>query len=160
MFTLRPFVKRIDRNIKNNNSEKEKIPGEMTVEAAFIIPVMLIILFLFVYIIFALHDRAVMLMRADTIIEEHTSPFIDGTFSKPDMGRGLFIYKVTGFDVGDNGFFYTVNLEAEAKVRLGLVDKLVGGYRYYSVHKMHRIHDYCKERRMLAVVREESEESE
>ena len=136
------------------------MPGEMTVEAAFIIPVMLIILFLFVYIIFALHDRAVMLMRADMMIEEHTSPFLVGTVAEPEMGKGLFIYKVTGLDVGENGFFYTVNLEAEAKVRLGLVDRLVGGFRYYSVHKMHRMHDYCKERRMLAVVREESEESE
>ena len=147
MFTVRKSV----------NAVKKKRAGEMAVEAAFIIPLMLIILFLFVYIMFALHDRAILLMRADMMLEDNTAPFLEKTVEESDIGKGLFIYKIKSFEVIKNGFFFTVNLEAEAKIRLGLIDKLIGGYRYYSIHKMHRAHDYCKERRMLAVVREESE---
>ena len=93
--------------------------GEMTVEAAFIIPIILMIVFLFVYVIFAVHDRAVILMKADLMLEKATAPFLeekkkgsdDATDSDKEIQDGLFIYTINQYEVIKNGFFYTVNID-------------------------------------------------
>ena len=84
----------------------------MTVEAAFIVPIVLIILFLLIYVIFSVHDRVVILMRADMLLENETSPFMVEYTNSDEIEKGLLIYKINNFEVIENNYFFTVNIDA------------------------------------------------
>ncbi len=129
--------------------------GEITVEAAFIIPVILLIVFLFVYVIFAVHDRVVLFMKADLLLETETAPFLAESGTDIDMQEGLFIYKINSFEINRNNYFFTVNVDAKARMSLGYLIPFFERFEYFGVHKMHRVHDYCREKRVMSVVRKE-----
>ena len=77
------YVQNVQGRIENMSKK-----GSITVEASLIVPVILIILFLFIYVIFAVHDRAILLMKVDNLLEN-----IDDNLLNQDQKTLVEIFK-------------------------------------------------------------------
>ena len=72
MWKLKREFRRKGREIKHGKPAvgllKQKIDGSYTVEAAFIVPVLLGLAFVIMYILFLLHDKAILQANLDNVI--------------------------------------------------------------------------------------------
>lgn len=124
-FIIRSYFK---QNKKKINLSRCYIHGSMTIEAAFVMPIVIITVFSLIYLSFCLHDRCKIQGTVDKILHRsELSVKHDG-----DLVTGYINYDA----INDRGVFYIINgntQEEASKIKGYLIHELSKGLFLYKV---------------------------
>lgn len=105
------YIKR-HRNIKRHIKYMQE--GSYTVEAAFLVPIILGLIFLILYVLFFLHDKAVLQANVQEVLclvaEKQIS--CQKRECGERLGQSLWIAKITEMKVSENKTSYSVKVQA------------------------------------------------
>lgn len=143
--------------------------GNNTVEAAFIIPLIICIIMTFLYVIFAVHDRGIIHVLSDMstreiIVCENSDDFTkvnEGDLGdtienniKENIGRRLILYRIDQVSVKNKKKSVNINVKAHMTVSLPFVERLVSDFIDYEYDYSAKKVDFCTAVRMLEGVKQ------
>lgn len=143
---------------------KEGIMANNTVEAAFIIPLLIGIIMVFLYVLFAVHDRGVIHILSDMSIREikvcensdkytvlkEGDDYSDIEKSiKDNIGKKLILYRLDEVKIKNKKASVDINVKAHMRVSLPFVSGVISDFNNYEYKYSDKKISYCTSVRML-----------
>ncbi len=125
---------------KNNLLADAKIRGSYTVEAVFIVPIVLGLVFAMIYVLFFLHDKAVLYGNMRNAVVESAEgrvKYKNDEEWQDDMQNNLWFFKVTSGKIRKNKLYIKSSVGAEAELDIPII-----GYFLNKVQKI-KLEDSC-----------------
>lgn len=120
------------------------LPGSYTVEASFIVPIVLGIIFAMIFMLFYLHDKVLLYSnikeKTVEVVQEKKS-YSSCAMWQSDMQRELWMMDVDAGDISDKKIYVNASVSAVKKIKLPLISrymdtdlKLTYKIKYMKVH--------------------------
>lgn len=125
-------------------SRRFAVKGSYAVEAAFIVPVILGLVFAMIYMLYYLHDKAVLYGNVQTTVisaAEGRNGYKDNKEWQEDMQENMWIFKITSGEISQNKLYIKSDVKAECSLDIPVIkyfmdnkQKITIEGRYLAVH--------------------------
>lgn len=130
-------------------SRKFAVKGSYAIEAAFIVPVILGLVFAMIYMLYYLHDRAVLYGNMQTAVissAEGRKEYKDNKEWQEAMQENMWIFKVTSGQISGSKLYIKSDVKAECSLDIPVIkyfmdnkQEIVIEGKYLAVHPEYRV---------------------
>lgn len=114
--------------------------GSYSVEAAFIVPIIFGILFAMLYLLFFLHDKAVLygnINRELIFVSEGESVYVSDNKWQDKIQENLWILHVSGGEISDKKLYVTGDAVAQSEWRIPIMQKFINNKLKLTIKVKH-----------------------
>lgn len=126
-----------------------KMKGSYAVEAAFVVPVVLGLIFAMMYVLYYLHDKNVIysnMQKATVHVAEGKKEYKSDKEWQEDMQNNLWMFQVKSGEISDNKLYITSKVQAECNLEIPVLNYFLGSKqqielenKYMAAHPEHMI---------------------
>lgn len=121
-----------------------RLKGSYTVEVAFVVPIILGLIFCMIYVIYYLHDRAVVycnMQQAVVHVAEGGKEYNSNEDLKQDMQEDLWIFNVVSGEINKDKLYIKSEVKAECSLNIPVIGYFISSKqeikaedKYLAVH--------------------------
>lgn len=125
------------------------VSGSYAVEAAFIVPVILGLVFAMIYMLYYLHDKAVLYSNMQTAVisaAEGRKGYKDNKEWQEDMQHNMWMFKVTSGEISQSKLYIKSDVKAECRLDIPIIKYFMDNKqeidiedRYLAIHPEYMI---------------------
>ncbi|HBA96825.1 MAG TPA: hypothetical protein DCZ23_01825 [Lachnospiraceae bacterium] len=126
-----------------------KIKGSYAVEAAFVVPIILGLIFAMIYVMYYFHDKNVVyanMQKAAVNVAEGRKEYKDSKEWQEDMQENLWMFKVTSGKISKDKLYIKSDIKAECSLDIPVINyfleskqQIVLEDKYLAVHPEYMI---------------------
>lgn len=123
---------------------QKKLKGSFAIEAAFVVPIVLGIIFAMIYILYYLHDKNVVyanMQKAVISVAEGKKDYKNNSEWQEDMQNNLWIFKVTSGSISKDMLYINSDVGIECDLSIPVISYFLGSKqqikledKYLTIH--------------------------
>lgn len=118
----------------------KKVKGSYAVEAALVLPIVIGMLFAMIYVLYFLHDKAVLygnMKKAVVNVAEGTKEYKSNEKWQEDMQKNLWLFNVNSGEISKNKLHIKSFAKAECNLNIPVIKYFITGRQNIEVEDKH-----------------------
>lgn len=138
--------------------EKVFLSGSFVVEAAFVVPIVLGIIFSMLYVLYIFHDSAVLYGNMHTAVvkvAEGTKTYSGNSEWKEDMQKGLWIFKIKSGNISKDILYVKSDICADCSLDIPVIKYFMDGKQEVEFEDKYLVTSPCQALRLKKALKKE-----